>query len=115
MSVTLTPYFCPSSCIVSINDFVAFVFGSFMPPRFLPLPVIPEVSQSSTGSLRNPSPVSERWHLASAMTESVPVQWGRSAAEPVGQSSFQHAEPVPSRLSHVLSEVHARILRSLPK
>src|ERR1019366_8321240 len=60
-------------------------------------------------------PVSERWHLAFAMTESVPVQGGRSAAEPVGQSSFQHAEPVPSRLSHVLSEVHARILRSLPK
>src|ERR1019366_6644606 len=60
-------------------------------------------------------PVSERWHLAFAMTESFPVQRGRSAAEPVGQSSFLHASPVPSRLSHVLSEVHARILRSLPK
>src|ERR1035437_9727076 len=94
-SVTLTPDFWPSSGIVSINDFGGFVFGFFMPPHFLPLPVIPEVSRSSTGSLQNPSPVCEHWHLASALTVSFPVHRGRSAAEPVGRSSFLPAVPVP--------------------
>src|ERR1019366_3880598 len=61
------------------------------------------------------SPVCERWHLASALTVSVPVHRGRSAAVLVDRFFFLHALPVPSRLSHVLSEVHARILRSLPK
>src|ERR1019366_10590100 len=72
-SVTLTPDFWPSSGIVSINDFVGFVFRFFMPPHSLPLRTIRSVSRSSTGSLQSPSPVYERWHLASAMTESVPV------------------------------------------
>src|ERR1035441_1963112 len=79
-SVTLTPDFWPSSGIVSINDFVGFVFGSLMPPHFLPLPVIPEVSRSSTGSWRSLLPASERWHLPFAVTVSVPVHRGRSAA-----------------------------------
>src|ERR1035441_10666515 len=97
MSVTLTPYFCPSSCIVSINDFVAFVFGSFMLPHFLPLPVIPEVSRSSTGSWRSLLPASERWHLPFAVTVSVPVHRGRSAAVLADRFFFPHVVPVPSR------------------
>jgi hypothetical protein len=74
MSVTLTPHFWPSSCIVSINDFVAFVFGFFMLLHLLALPVTREVLRSSTGLFQMWSPVSERWHLASALTVSVPVQ-----------------------------------------
>src|SRR6266849_1164569 len=76
------------SCILSIRDFVRFVFGSFMLPHLLPLPVIPEVSRSSTGSLRNLSPACERWHLASALTVSVPAQRGQSAVAQVGQFFF---------------------------
>src|ERR1019366_7475045 len=114
-SVTLTPDFWPSSGIVSINDFVGFVFGSLMPPHFLPLPVIPEVSRSSTGSLRNPSPVSERWHPVSAMTVSVPVQWGRSAAMLAVQFSFLHAVPVPCLLSLAPAEVLFRTRRPHPE
>src|ERR1035437_3610452 len=115
MSVTLTPYFRPISCMESRVDFVAFVFRFFMPPHFLPLPVIPEVSRSSTGSLRSLLPVSERWHLASALTVSVPVLRGRSAAVLADRFFFLHAVPVPSRLSLLSSGVLFRTQRPLPE
>src|ERR1019366_3373188 len=112
-SVTLTPYFWPSSRIVSIRDSV--VLGFFMLPHSRPLPVTREVSRSSIGLLRNPSPVSEHSRLAFAMIESVPVQWGRSAAAQVAQFSFLHAVPVPSRLSLLSSGVLARTQRPHPE
>ena len=115
MSITLTPYFCPSSCILSINDFVAFVFGFFMLPYFPPLPVIPEVSRSSTGSWRNLWPACEHWHLASALTVSVPVQQGRSSGGLADQFFFLHAVPVPSRFLLDPSGVLSRTRRPLPE
>src|SRR5271157_5439227 len=115
MLVTLTPYFWPSSCIVSINDFVAFVFGFFMLPHFLPFPMIPEVSRSSTGSWRSLLPACERWHLASAMTVSVPIHRGRSAVVLADRFFFLHAVPVPSPPSLSTAAILARTLQRLPE
>jgi hypothetical protein len=92
---------------------VAFVFGFFKLPHFLPLLALPEVSRSSTGSLRNLSPVSEHWHLPFAVTVSFPVHRSRSAVVLAVQFSFLNVLLVPSRPALALARVLVRILRPL--